>query len=587
MSEEKSRMERILETLERIAGEDAVLIPEDIITGESWLSMRRGASVWDVVDNKIRDAEKILKNVVKDIDVPEEYRRYISRDKLSKLPVGTRVHRGPRGGLFVDVRELPEHVRESIGEEREGGERPYKLFGEREKIYSGYVKGEFDYDITIDPAGEVATVLLSKKRDPYRIKLEVGIKTGRVRVVEAVIPYPSASEIHDYLLDYMRSINKKDLKFVNTVLHAVQPLNYSRLPKDLGKIILNREIDDITSNKDIKSIRGKDIKLDEYSERMPELAKLIDDEFHRVGDSKIFVHNSLDVGAVENVVKQYKELINDNFFSAVVIVPHHALGTFNLKGKYYEVGGMHNPLSDVIFLNSRNIEYSIMHEYFHAVFDVYRRLEIMDTVIKVVRYAFYNRLVKAGFNASTINSIVADDEMVKDVIERLYRYFDYGSAEEIVDYYLKTSDETLPKVIRKLKKVISDYGGDKALEAYKKMVDLFLRNNGVTTYSHAYFTLGERGDPNADFVVATESFASFGDIFEEIISKAKDGVERFQEALIQYKGKMHELITPDLYESVRSQYKVHVVFDELSSAEQSKLSVVANFLKKARGVFRG
>jgi hypothetical protein len=86
MSEEKSRMERILETLERIAGEDAVLIPEDIITGESWLSMRRGASVWDVVDNKIRDAEKILKNVVKDIDVPEEYRRYISRDKLSKLP---------------------------------------------------------------------------------------------------------------------------------------------------------------------------------------------------------------------------------------------------------------------------------------------------------------------------------------------------------------------------------------------------------------------------------------------------------------------------------------------------------------------
>jgi hypothetical protein len=41
------------------------------------------------------------------VEVPEEYRRYISRDEVSRLPAGTRVHRGPRGGLFVDVRELP------------------------------------------------------------------------------------------------------------------------------------------------------------------------------------------------------------------------------------------------------------------------------------------------------------------------------------------------------------------------------------------------------------------------------------------------------------------------------------------------
>jgi hypothetical protein len=57
MSEEKSRMERILETLERVAGDDAILIPEDYITGSSWIRMRNSD---DYVVEKIRKVDEIV-----------------------------------------------------------------------------------------------------------------------------------------------------------------------------------------------------------------------------------------------------------------------------------------------------------------------------------------------------------------------------------------------------------------------------------------------------------------------------------------------------------------------------------------------
>ena len=49
--------------------------------------------------------------------VPREYRRYIRRSDIPKLPQGTRVHRGTRGGLYVDIREVPKHELERLESE--------------------------------------------------------------------------------------------------------------------------------------------------------------------------------------------------------------------------------------------------------------------------------------------------------------------------------------------------------------------------------------------------------------------------------------------------------------------------------------
>ena len=51
--------------------------------------------------------------------VPPEYRRYVSRDEIAKLPRGLRIYQGVRGGLFFDAREY----KRLTGREPEIGER--------------------------------------------------------------------------------------------------------------------------------------------------------------------------------------------------------------------------------------------------------------------------------------------------------------------------------------------------------------------------------------------------------------------------------------------------------------------------------
>ena len=57
------------------------------------------------IEKRLNNVMKIIQKERKKADVPEEYRRYIKRENVAKLPKGTRVYQGPRGGLFIDVRE--------------------------------------------------------------------------------------------------------------------------------------------------------------------------------------------------------------------------------------------------------------------------------------------------------------------------------------------------------------------------------------------------------------------------------------------------------------------------------------------------
>ena len=79
--EELARREKTPTTF--VVGEGGELVPEEGEVGKSFF--QKAAQI---------------------IEVPEEYRRYISREDIPKLPKGTRIHEGPRGGLFIDVREV-------------------------------------------------------------------------------------------------------------------------------------------------------------------------------------------------------------------------------------------------------------------------------------------------------------------------------------------------------------------------------------------------------------------------------------------------------------------------------------------------
>ncbi|MEM4458326.1 MAG: hypothetical protein QXN23_05870 [Candidatus Caldarchaeum sp.] len=77
-----------------VVGEGGELIPEDYTSK-------------DVAKDRLR------------ADVPEEYRHYLRPEDLGKLPPGTRVHRGPLGGLFIDVREVSGRALERLQEREE------------------------------------------------------------------------------------------------------------------------------------------------------------------------------------------------------------------------------------------------------------------------------------------------------------------------------------------------------------------------------------------------------------------------------------------------------------------------------------
>jgi len=59
--------------------------------------------------------------IEKQAEVPLEYRRYIRREDLSKLPKGLKIYQGVRGGLYFDAREYERLTGEKpdIGEARE------------------------------------------------------------------------------------------------------------------------------------------------------------------------------------------------------------------------------------------------------------------------------------------------------------------------------------------------------------------------------------------------------------------------------------------------------------------------------------
>jgi hypothetical protein len=576
MSEEKSRMERILETLERIAGEDAVLIPEDIITGESWLSMRRGASVWDVVDNKIRDAEKILKNVIKDIDVPAEYRRYISRDKLSKLPAGTRVHRGPRGGLFVDVRELPEHVRESIGEEREELVRPESKVGG--KKYSGWVRGGVEYNISIDPAGDIGNISISK--DDYHIKFEVGIKTGRVRVLEADIPFPQAGDVVSIILDV---VSRRPVNIMANSLYSAFKWGAGQLPDKPHRITINQGISEVTLDMSKKVIKGDDVNLGEYAAAYPKLRKIKDDNFHRIGDSKVFVHESLNVDAISERINKYKELIDEENVAGIFIVPSGTL--VHATDAKYNAAGFHDPQNDIVVLDQWSMEYAFLHEYFHGVYAVFERLGAIDSVLSNVRNMFYDKLIEHGFTSDVMENIKVDDEVAKKVVDIIATSYSNSLIYAVIDSYLETSDKTIPRVVRQLKKVIDRYGGMRALEEFRNLIQEFLKDDGATEYSYSYYLIGQFQEEGR-FVSLTEAFASFADYIEEVLDVMKRDKTFREMVMSKYGDDISKWFNKELYNQVYERSgKIHK-FRRFSKSREKQLDAMSRFLKHVKGVFK-
>ena len=560
--EELARRPKGSETF--VVGEGGKLIPEDDVDKNFYLEK----------DNRQK------------VDVPIEYRRYIKPEDISRLPVGTRVHRGPRGGLFVDIRELPEHIRERVGreEEEDAGEsedRPRRSVSEHWwKKYSGKVGEDISYTVAVDPSGEIGTLTLSS-RQGHSIKFEVDVKANRVRVLETDIPEPRAPDVAEKAVEIVSRVPTNIL--ANTLYAAFRWFGINELPEKPHRILVSRRINEIALDKSIKTVSGEDLGLDAYEGAYQRLGEMKKDKFHRIGETKVFVHESLDADKIGERLKGYLEMVDEENFAGIVVVSQKALEDISVFGS--TVAGFYDPQNDVIVLSEEYMEWVFLHEYFHAVYAVYERLDALDSILAVVREMFHDALREAGFTADLFKNIEVEDESARKIVERLASSYDQREIYDVIDHYLETSHRFLPKLVRELRKIVDRYGGTRALRAFRKMVEEFSKDDGATWYSHSFYSVASVSeDRTKKFMAMSEAFSSFAD-YIEMVRRMMDRDDIFRrEISSRYGDDFRGWLNRDIYDRVAERYKVR--FRSLDENRVRQLEAVARFLRYSKGVFR-
>jgi hypothetical protein len=332
-----------------------------------------------------------------------------------------------------------------------------------------------------------------------------------------------------------------------------------------------------------KLIKGDDVNLGEYAAAYPQLQKIKNDNFHRIGNSKIFVHESLKVDAISERINKYRELIDEENVAGFFIVPSGTL--VHATDAKYNAAGFHDPQNDIVVLDQSMMEYAFLHEYFHGVYAVFERLMAIDSMISNVRNMFYDKLMEYGFTSDIIGNIKVDDEVAKKVVDRIATSYSYSLIYDVIDSYLETSDKTIPKVVRQLKKVIDRYGGMRALEEFRNLIQEFLRDDGATEYSYSYYLIGQFQE-DGKFVSLTEAFASFADYIEEVLDAMKRDRSFREMVMSKYGSDIRKWFNKELYNQVYERRgKIHK-FRRFSKSRERQLDAMSRFLKHVKGVFK-
>jgi hypothetical protein len=515
--------------------------------------------------------------------VPEEYRRYISRDQLSKLPVGLRVHRGPRGGWFIDVREIPESVRERLDVEPEGSEDVAPRRDAESRKYSGSA-GDLKYEAVLDEASGKSRVSLISGN--YSIEFDVDINSGDVDVVGAKIPavdMESVMKEFEIQERFARYDAKSTLNKLKTILERGEV-------ERIKNILKNEETDAVASDKSKTVVRGEELYAGRFSS-YPMISELAKDDFYRLGDSKVFIHKDVRASIVRGRLARFKELINEDNIGAIIVVPSSSMVVVE-DGREYSVGGFYNPSKDVIYIGSYEVEEGILHEYFHQVYAIFSRLHEVAVLIHQIKNLYYHNLVEKFEKYDQLYKLPSDNEKVKEVLDMIAMRFGYSLAIKAREHYIKNAkDDKVAEIVRELQKLLDGYGGEEALDAFLEMEREFNDGNGLTRYSYTYFEgksyfTGE--EENRKHLVGTESFASVAD-FITLVKRLAVEDEKVKELVEKYRGRPYKLLNKELYQRVvESEYAKKTLggFRDWDKDVDRKLKAVSKFLRVARRVFK-
>jgi hypothetical protein len=518
----------------------------------------------------------------KQVTVPEEYRRYIRQDQLSKLPVGTRVHRGPRGGLFVDVRELPERVRERLDTEPESPEEPSPSRESKPAKYSGS-SGDLRYEAVLDEASGKSRVSLI--RGDSSIEFDVDTNSGKIDVVGVKIPPVDVDRVMEEL-DAQERLAKYGTRGVFEKLRTIFEIG---AVEHVGRVLKDWETDDIASDKSKTVVKGKDLYADQFRE-YPRITELAQKNFYRLGDSKIFIQEGVRIPFVQDKVSAFREIIDEDSVGAIVVVQSSDL-VVKAGDKEYSVGGFHSSDKDVIYVGAYDIDYALLHEYFHQVYALFNRLHEINVILHQIRSLYYDNMLEEFERHGLLYKLSSDNPKVKEILDMISGRFAYTLALKACDRYIDTAKgDIVAEIAHELQKLLDSYGGEEAVDAFLEMEREFADDDGLTGYSRSYFEGKSRfvGAERAKLVVGTEAFASIAD-YINLVRRLASEDEKMRELVDKYWRTPYKLLDKEIYrramefELARTRLGGFRAWDR---GAERKLKLTAKFLRLVKGVFR-
>jgi len=466
-------------------------------------------------------------------EVPVEYRRYIRREDISRLPTGTRVHRGPRGGLFIDVREVPEHVREKleVSEEERRQERAVVTYG-------GKLTEKLRYGVEVDKEKGEAKIRFEKEGNV--LEFSADLKSRSIKVTNISFSQEPESLIRTLEGNwFVRGLFEK--------YPVSETYRYVLYPSSWEKVFSLKQI------KEGYQYSAADMKL--VSKEMENDIELLsrpisywEEVSSEDGFNFYYSEGIKSLKPHEKSVNLFKQAVRNKFGGNIIFLPEGSI----------RAGGLFDPYKMTVTVGNHYFS-TMCHEYLHYVFDMYSKLlsfiGVLEFDLGNAINSLFEEETESGDKVGLTNfsDYAAGRDIPEEVqqlgnlwgefVRRAEQDFRYDLGKALLEYFESRSTERIEakweryvkNVVDRLNRLIDYFGGKEALSKFEELIRFLRENGGLTPYSDSWKDVDT-------YMAATEAFASLGDLigdfFEWELHRKNLGLKKFTRAnLVRfYKG---------------------------------------------------
>ena len=544
--------------MSKISDRVSVVVPYDAIYGGNWLyeGRRKEEDLEGEVEKRHNNVLQLIEKERKKADVPEEYRRYIKREDVPKLPKGTRVHQGPKGGLFVDVREIPRNLLPS----EEAGVRERGV-GEG-RVRSGSIRDGKEFEVNVRDGASVKFVLDESGR-VVGFKKVSGIKRRVLDAASYKVITPSWNKRLLYDLIEKEGGIPLLLEVASVrILGKVGRGKFSPLASELFGSVITREV---------RERLGK-----EYMSQRFEYA--FDKFFMEPGAELLSKRRKY----VEMFLEKFRQDFDGRF----------CIMKFQTMDKLHPgASGVYGLESDIYLLDYW-ADYALIHEYLHHIYKIYQRAKnlkhwldyYVDGVLSELKIGLDDLL--GQFSNATEEDKLAVLRSLQRIDRssylRLFREYVERAVEEgdFVDDEDAEVKKTIVTLYKKYDKIVDELGGPEALEMFERLNRFFMNiGGGLTQYSREQ--IREK--------IATEGLASAGDLFHSVFNLLSSIVPKNREMgemiVKKYGNNPIDWINPEVIELLATKYDNFRI--DVDKATLSRLcDLMRKFFKQIRLVVK-